>query len=215
MATTTAPVLVTTSRSTRVHRGTCKRVPALGAPSVLHAPAGALANATPASCCKPKDAAEYITEAAAAKRAGAESVAMYRQAQEDEAPAAAPTQPAPAAQADQQPTTAVQFSNRGISLSVWTTLGVQGAKLLAEQYDAEVASTDKATHTVHLAGPQAQQAADAIAAAWADTWSAWATYRDSGAEAYADALAINRTAARQLRRTWITDQLHAIIEERY
>ena len=107
----------------------------------------------------------------------------------------------------------VTFSNRGISLSVWTTLGVQGAQAVAQQYDVQVASADKATHSVQLQGAQAQQAAAAVESLWQSVWSAWAEHRDGGAETgYADALAEGRTAARRYRRTWITEQIEAQME---
>lgn len=110
-------------------------------------------------------------------------------------------------------TATVTFSNRGISLSVWRALGVQGAQAVAQQFGVEVASADKTTHSVQLQGAQAQQAAAALESLWGTVWSAWAEHRDGGAETgYADALAISRTAARGYRRTWITEQIEAQME---
>lgn len=204
-------VLVTTARSTRLHRATCKRVPAKGSPAVQHAAPRLVLAARPASCCKPQVPDTLADEAAAAQRAGAESLSIYRQAVPAQ-PAAEQPVPAAEQQAD-GPTATVTFSNRGISLSVWRALGVQGAQAVAQQYDVQVASADKTTHSVQLQGAQAQQAAAAVASLWESVWSAWAEHRDGGAETgYADALAISRTAARRYRRTWIAQQIEAQME---
>lgn len=110
-------------------------------------------------------------------------------------------------------TTTITFSNRGISLSVWTTLGIQGAQAAAQQFGVEVATADKATHSVQLQGAQAPKAAAALESLWGTVWSAWAEHRDGTAETgYADALAEGRTAARRYRRTWITEQIEAQME---
>lgn len=206
-------VLVTTARSTRLHRATCKRVSAKGSPAVQHAAPRLVLAARPASCCKPQVPDTLADEAAAAQRAGAESLSIYRQAVPAQPTAEQPAQPAPAAEQADGPTATVQFSNRGISLSVWRALGVQGAQAVAQQYDVQVASADKATHSVQLQGAQAQQAAAALESLWGTVWSAWAEHRDGTAETgYADALAISRTAARGYRRTWIAEQIEAQME---
>ena len=189
-----------TARAIRIHRDTCKR--ANGA-STLHAPAGVVALGLAASCCKPNavDVDATVLAARKAEALGAESIAIYRQVvaeqqaeQQAEAPAA------------EQPTATIQFSGRGISLSVWRTLGVHGAAIAAANYGVEY-SADKATRTITFTGEAAQAAATELGATWDAIWAEWAAHRAAEREAYAAALAEGRTAARKYRRLWIDQQL--------
>ena len=201
-----------TARAIRIHRDTCKR--ANGA-STLHAPAGVVALGLAASCCKPNavDVDASVLEARKAEALGAESIAIYRQAvaeakeQAAEAPATEQAeQQAPEAPAAEQPTATVQFSGRGISLSVWRTLGVHGAAIAAANYGVGY-SADKATRTITFTGEAAQAAATELGATWDAIWAEWAAHRAAEREAYAAALAEGRTAARKYRRIWIDQQL--------
>ena len=202
-----------TARAIRIHRDSCKR--AAGAASTLHAPAGVVAYGQAASCCKPNpvDVDASVLEARKAEALGAESIAIYRQAvaeakeQAAEAPATEQAEEqAPEAPATEQPTATVQFSGRGIGLSVWRTLGVHGAAIAAANYGVEY-SADKATRTITFTGEAAQAAATELGATWDAIWAEWAAHRAAEREAYAAALAEGRTAARKYRRIWIDQQL--------
>ena len=192
-----------TARAIRIHRDSCKR--ANGA-SALHAPAAVVALGLAASCCKPApaDVDSTVAEARKAEESGAMSIAEYHQAiTEAEQQAEQQAEEAPAAE---QPTATVQYSGRGISLSVWRTLGVHGAAIAAANYGVKY-SADKATRTITFTGEAAQAAATELGNTWDAIWAEWGTHRTAEREAYAAALAEGRTATRKYRRLWISQQL--------
>lgn len=188
-----------TARAIRIHRDSCKR--ANGA-SALHAPAAVVALGQAASCCKPAPAAvdSTVAEARKAEESGAMSIAEYHMA------VTAAEQQAEEAPAAEQPTATVQYSGRGISLSVWRTLGVHGAAIAAANYGVKY-SADKATRTITFTGEAAQAAATELGTTWDAIWAEWAAHRAAEREAYAAALAEGRTATRKYRRIWIQQQL--------